>query len=112
MQHISKFLESLEHQNILEVPVIMSGDWNSRPKDSSIHLIMNKKFYADPVTGRQQPSQGYESYNNLNPDRLQNINLLKTVQKHIYSNLNSISKIKGKLNSAYSLFNPTPQNYE
>ena len=53
MQHISSFLENLEQQNILEVPVIMCGDWNSRPKDSSIHLIMNKKFYADPVTGRQ-----------------------------------------------------------
>lgn len=112
MQHISAFLEKLEQQGQGDVPVIVCGDWNSRPRDSSIHLIMNKKFYADPVTGRQQPCQGYESYSLLNPEREQNIKLLKMLQKHIYGNLSSIQKIKGKLNSAYSLFNPAPQNYE
>ena len=49
-----------------DVSVIMCGDMNARPRDSTIHLIMNKPFSIDKYTGRQEPNQGYLTYNTQN----------------------------------------------
>jgi len=66
LQHISKFQEKLEKQRMNDVPVILCGDLNSRPKDSSIHLIMNKPFSIERYTGRLDPHQGFLTYNSEN----------------------------------------------
>lgn len=40
------------HYKLYDVPVFVCGDMNARPKDSAIHMMMNKTFSVDKFTGR------------------------------------------------------------
>ena len=48
----------------LNTPLILSGDFNSEPDHSFLHLIYDKQFLVDKASGRTDPKSGHPAYKN------------------------------------------------
>jgi hypothetical protein len=82
-----------DHNLTNDITVIATGDFNARPKDSVVHLMMNKPFSMNIQSGRLNPEEGYMTYSNDNPESENNIELLNLVETNKLNNKSSIAKI-------------------
>ena len=84
------------------VPLILCGDFNSKP-DSCVFHLMNAKSYDIYLDGRTDPKQGIRAYRNERHDMGKD--KMKQVQVYVTDNIKDIEKVHGKISSSYMLLN-------
>jgi endonuclease/exonuclease/phosphatase family metal-dependent hydrolase len=81
----------MENHNATKAPVIICGDFNSKPYSSVTNCMNNLDYTPDPLVKAYKKQAGIDFYNK--------------VKAHFDSSKSQMSHILGKLKSSYSLFN-------
>lgn len=85
------------------LPMVVCGDFNSRPNDSATHLLCNKKFLLTESCGRLREDSGWQTYNGETQNK--DISLFNKIEKRVAKNSESQRQVRGQLHSTYSFYN-------